>query len=124
MSPEDAARLLEMNDLVNEKYSEAEVDMYEAQLRAREEEFAAKQQEINEMFGIEGDDAIVMDDEDAIDATQLKAGDGSEVEFTDDEGAAHIAGIEELMEEMGLAGEKKAQPERAIGESTQEEPMS
>lgn len=93
-------------------------------MRAREEEFAAKQQEINEMFGIEGDDAIVMDDEDAIDATQLKAGDGSEVEFTDDEGAAHIAGIEELMEEMGLAGEKKAQPERAIGESTQEEPMS
>lgn len=76
------------------------------------------------MFGVQSDDAVVMDDIDAIDVAQLNAEQGDQVEFTDDEGAAHIAGIEELMEEMGLAGEKKAQPERAIGESTQEEPMS
>lgn len=93
-------------------------------MRARQEENAAKQQEINEMFGVEGDDAIVMGDIDAVDIAGLNVDQGEEIEFTDDEGAAHIAGIEQLMEEMGLADEKKHQPERAIGESTQEEPMS
>lgn len=106
MTPEQAQSVKAHHDLISDRFDGAEVEEYEARHLLRQEEQDARNREINELYNVASNEGIVMGDIDDIGA-----------DFTDDESAARIPGLEALMSEMGI-GKMTEEPARAIGEST------
>jgi len=65
-------------------------------------EHNAKTAEINEMFNVQSDEEIVMGDLDAINMSDVVNSQVNDVDFTDDENAERIPGLDALMHEMGI----------------------
>merc|ERR1719498_1679583 len=107
-----------MAEIRGDEFTKEEDAEMDAEFRAQQQEYDARNKEINDMFGINTDDEIDMRHLDYIDFSEVRQKAGDDIQFTDDDTAEHVPGLQDLINEIAPDQQAARTEPQQIGEST------